>query len=404
MRSYKEILEAEIDTIINTTDKIVLFGTREMAMYAANALRYLGKDITCFADNAIEATKIRLFGKPVLLPDELDKSARIVICSFNRNHIQIIREQLRNLGFLKIHGSDALFYVYQMSIMQRPVDTQAFAETINRLNTPENRLIIGGGVRNLPVVITEKCTLRCRDCSVFMPYYSHPRHYAAEEIIQWVTRFASCVDVIEKLNIIGGETFLHPELDKICRELSRITNIFQLMLVTSGTVLPKEQVLQAMKNTVAMVVISDYGELSAKKSQLACKLKEYNIPYQIFSDEREWTRLLPPKKHGRPDTENTAIRKQCKWADITPKIIAGEYHICDYSAGISPFKVVPGTEDDYLSLADPIFNAVDGRKKIKYLKEEKAFLTVCDYCEFYGLHSTPRAVQTNKLLDIRGEL
>ena len=63
-------------------------------------------------------------------------------------------------------------------------------------------------IPHLDLVITECCSLKCRDCSNLMQYYQKPENLKTESIIQDLTNLLQCVRVGE-LNILGGETFVN---------------------------------------------------------------------------------------------------------------------------------------------------------------------------------------------------
>ena len=59
----------------------------------------------------------------------------------------------------------------------------------------------------LDVVITECCTLKCRNCSNLMQYYKTPANLDADEVISSLSRILKAVRV-ERLKILGGEPFV----------------------------------------------------------------------------------------------------------------------------------------------------------------------------------------------------
>ena len=67
----------------------------------------------------------------------------------------------------------------------------------------------------LEVFITERCTLRCRDCSHLIPEYKAPKNYEMKEIINVLENVLKVVDKISDLIILGGEPVLHMELYKL---------------------------------------------------------------------------------------------------------------------------------------------------------------------------------------------
>lgn len=58
-----------------------------------------------------------------------------------------------------------------------------------------------------PLMITTRCTLCCKECSNLMPYYSFPKDYESNEIIQWIKNISSVVDEWACCELVGGEPF-----------------------------------------------------------------------------------------------------------------------------------------------------------------------------------------------------
>lgn len=63
--------------------------------------------------------------------------------------------------------------------------------------------------------ITEKCTFNCKNCNMFMPYFQEPKHIARKEIINDIDDFFKIVDKVIAFKLLGGEPFLHSQLDEI---------------------------------------------------------------------------------------------------------------------------------------------------------------------------------------------
>ncbi|MCL5072729.1 MAG: hypothetical protein M1308_17825 [Actinobacteria bacterium] len=93
-------------------------------------------------------------------------------------------------------------------------------------------------------------------------------------------------DRIEWLQFVGGELFLHPDMDEILEEAFKYDAQFdKLILMTNGTLVPKEKVLNVLEKHKGKieVQISDYGKLSYKIGQLVKALDDKNVKYKIKS-------------------------------------------------------------------------------------------------------------------------
>lgn len=402
-QEYEKLLKEKLNEIKDTKSPLILHGTREMAFYSRVALKEIGKNYVCYMDNNAEKQGNTIDGKKILSVEDAYRqypNALVIVCSFNTANIDEIAAHLEMVGFRQVVSAIALFYFYQLYVMKRPVSSGEFAKTIYMQQHTEQYMVVGKAPGNLPVVITEKCNLRCRDCGVMIPYYEHPKHYEKDFIVKSIYSMAESVDLIETLNIIGGETFLHPDLVDICKAAAEIPNIFSVMIVTNGSVAVKPEIMKALASCVTCISISDYGRCSPRKDELYNEAIKNGIYCEIFTDDSAWSKFYPPKKQHRSKSVNEEIFENCFWSYHAEKIINGEFHLCDFSAAIAPFHVLKDNEQDYLNLMDGNMPAEAKRKKMERLLYQTKTLEACDYCRFYLQEKTERALQVKGTLKL----
>ena len=89
-------------------------------------------------------------------------------------------------------------------------------------------------------------------------------------------------DTIKWFQFVGGEVFLHPELDKVLAHTLQYRKQFeQIVFMTNGTLLPNPEVMDIMKQNPLLfqVQISDYGVLSRKREELEKLLFKNGVNY-----------------------------------------------------------------------------------------------------------------------------
>ncbi|MDD5999632.1 MAG: radical SAM protein [Lachnospiraceae bacterium] len=402
---YYDYLQEQIEFLKKNDLPIVLYGTLEMAYYAKLGLQKMNKLVAAYCDSKMELSGTEKEGKKVFSVEELQRTypqALIVICSFNEKNVRIIAENLKNYGYEKCVNGCVLYYYYQMKVMRRPVDAKLFAETIYMQQHKNDYVVVGKAPGNLAVVITEKCNLRCRDCGVMIPYYEHPKHYDKDFIIQSIRSMAESVDLIETLNIIGGETFLHPDLADICEEAAKLPNIFTVMIVTNGAVKGNASLWKRLSYCVNNIVVSNYDKYSCYKDFIYANAIKNNIYCVMFSNDIKWYKFYPPKKQNRTLEENQRIFQDCFCVYCAEKIINGEFHLCDFSAAVAPFGILK-EKNDFMCLMDENLTAEDKKEKVKKLLYETKTIEACDYCRFYLKEETEKAVQVEGVLRIQGD-
>lgn len=125
-------------------------------------------------------------------------------------------------------------------------------------------------------VITTFCNLGCRNCWSLMPYYKAPFHFDLNEIKTNLKKLSDC-DKVKNIQLIGGETLLHPDINEIISYISTL-NFDIISIYTNGTIIPKdfEIALEKMDSRFS-VYITEYGNKSTKVKELQELCDKYNV-------------------------------------------------------------------------------------------------------------------------------
>lgn len=136
------------------------------------------------------------------------------------------------------------------------------------------------------------CTLKCNGCCYMIPQVQskYRINFPIENLKKEITNLSNIVDYIVNFEILGGEPTLHPHLAELMDHIRNCSNIFQIVLVTNGTIIPSNDVLDAIERNRIIVRISDYGEYSKNKYKLIDALKKRNVIYFMRpAGEFPWT-------------------------------------------------------------------------------------------------------------------
>lgn len=239
--------------------------------------------------------------------------------------------------------------------------------------------------------VTERCTLKCKNCSMYMPYFSNPRDFTYKELCNNMDLLLSIVDSLAAVLVVGGEPFLLPELANYLEYLALTygERIGQIIVVTNATIKPDDPILKIMKKYNISVRISDYTHAVPYKKRLQeviDKLDEFEIDYQI-PDFGEWVDM------GRPD-ENICIGKTAEevrehmlQCNVSCGFLCEEkfYYCCRlWSAeGAFGYKLYEG---DYLSLKELTEDIVKGKEKLMnyYIGNlDQGYGRYCQICRGY---------------------
>lgn len=150
-------------------------------------------------------------------------------------------------------------------------------------------------------MITTRCTLRCRECNNLMPYYTSPKDYSFNEIALWIDNVCDAVDEWICCELVGGEPFLHCDLFKILSYALEKDKIQRVELTTNGSIVPKTDILELLKNDKVFVKISQYTNLIDSK-KITKVFDQYKVFYSVMENLR-WTKTGNLRKRNRSKSD-----------------------------------------------------------------------------------------------------
>lgn len=233
-------------------------------------------------------------------------------------------------------------------------------------------------LRTVDFVITERCSLRCRECSNLMQYYQHPQNYALETLKKDFQRLLWAVDEIYEVRLIGGEPFMHPQMQEFLTFLNGERQVHRVCIYTNGTILPADDVLRTIvQGGKTWLSVSDYGDLSRNLKELLAKLDSYGIGYE-HKPVDYWTRCASFERHRRSEQENRRVFYECCAKDLLT-FQGGRLYPCPFSANATQLHAIPDFTGDYID-----FREDRSREEFRYdmekMREESEFYQACDYC------------------------
>ena len=231
---------------------------------------------------------------------------------------------------------------------------------------------------SLDFVITERCSLRCKECSNLMQYYSTPKNFSLESLKRDIDLVSSVFDEIYDLRLIGGEPFVNPHWAKILQYVSSKDNIKRINIYTNGTILPTDlqcEILQA-SNKVCLS-ISNYGELSRNLNSFQDKLESYAIPYEV-KEIISWTRCSSFEKHNRTQKELHDVFEMCCAKNLAT-LLRGKLYPCPFISNAMNLCAIPQDENDYVDLTEPVDVEILRQKVLRLMS--RPFYNSCEWCE-----------------------
>lgn len=231
------------------------------------------------------------------------------------------------------------------------------------------------------VLVTEKCSLNCSHCNMFMPHYEFPIHRELDTIISDIDSYFNIVDYVSVFHLVGGEPFLYPNIENVIKHLLEkyITKIDKLIITTNGTILPKDSIIKLLKNNDVILSVSDYSDkLEFVKSKITKVLDVYknnNINHYV-RNEIEWYDFGDLRvKKNLPTDELIKHFDSC----TAPfrGLNDGKFYYCHLNTSAVRTKLFPLNENDYVDI-----NTISKEELLKFDLgyTDLGYITFCDNC------------------------
>ena len=258
-------------------------------------------------------------------------------------------------------------------------------------------------IRSLNLMITERCSLRCRSCSSYMQYFNNPTEYHTDCVKNGLALLLNCVDYIQSISIVGGEPFLHYGLADITDFACNQDKVGAVRVFTNATI-PADNALctRLSKNNNLQIVISDYGELSKQKAEMCTQFERYKIPY-IMQNEMIWydhALLLSAMSKTEEEVQNTY-----RICNINCAVLAGTlFSKCQTALSMELLKAIP---TNYRVLENSTIDLLANTSRASIAKhlESCVAMGACYVCSGKSRRADvkriPPAIQTSKPLPYR---
>ena len=383
---------------------VVIFGARTVGEALFHACCKAGIKIECFCDNNINRTKKSVCNIKIIHTQNLKKKYKDAIFLISAADIKDVVDQLNDLGYFKWYPCSVLLRDFNLSQYKfsAPIDFVEYTVATCLLCHDNYSIPDKLFLKSVDIIITERCSLKCRDCSNLTQYYKNPKDCDIKELMQTIDRFFAFVDAVNEFRVIGGEPFMNKEIHLIVKRLNNEPKVKRVVIYTNGTIVPREDQIEYFKDSKVLFIITDYSSLSRNLNVLTQKLSSNNIAFYAEKSQG-WTDCAKIMRHNRNFEQQQKIFRNC-CAKNTFTLSKGKLYRCPFSANADRLLAVPNYKNDYINLfQEPIetLDICEMKKRIKKYLLEKDFLDVCDYCNGRSF-SDPEiqpAIQTKKPLE-----
>ncbi len=362
-------------------NNIVIYGAGFQGLLAAHLLKQKNIGVICFADRDKEKQKSTYYGLPVISPEEMEEKysdALIIVTPYVFDPVyKKYKEKFSNVIlpvdlFLEfdIEGFDDL---PDLPFWYRP---KTFDYYINVFLRKCCNALTGIMLYSTEISVSQVCNLRCKHCTSLMPYYEKPKHFDYDKLVSYADKVCDN-RIFHHIFVEGGEPFLWKPLGKFLKYLSEKSNVWLVIPITNGTVIPDKELIQMLKSPKIEVRISDYGKYS-KVDELVKIFEEEHIRYKV--QIQRWCELSAFSKEPFSDTVfRDVINECCKIGGRGSGYMAdGKLFCCPIQANLHNTGIYKSQECDYVDLEK------DDQDKIEKFLRTKHIPEICRHCNGRG--------------------
>ena len=396
---------SEIKNKLSSVDQmIVLFGAGDIGELSSYALKNLGLKVNYFCDNDKDKHGTERFGIKVLSFEELIKLKKNTNIFISNNYYSTISVELKSHGFTNFY--DCVELLNKTDFTNRQFESLHTLKIDRRIEYYKNMCLKDEynasralHIKNLDVQITERCSLKCTNCSNLMQFYEKPVNEDLDLLFSSLDRFVDSIDKIDEFRVLGGDPFMNKDMHKVVNKLLSYDKAGKVIVYTNGKIIPKGPNLECLKNEKVILDMTNYGTVSNNAQAIIKVCEENNIKYSesVTTVWQDCGEILPFQKRTEEEKKRKFI--DCCNSD-TLSLLKGKLYRCPFSANAENLNAVPKNTEDQVDLSDPKVTTADLKVKIKNVVYDKDYITACDFCNGrdYTVKKIKAAVQTKKPL------
>ena len=398
--------KAELFQKLRGNEHIVIYGAGYIGQLLFKECRELNLSVICFADDDTDIIGTEICGVKVLQTQEAAKQYPFANYLISMRVYIPYAYKLQSVGIRNIFGGGILFEDFDFKTFKKDgIMAKSFArilychEVHKYVPSKEEHFLIPDCLIH---VITDICNLKCRNCNQFLPYLTHKKgDVPAEKILYELKTLLRYVDYFPLYDFMGGETFMHKELNIILKEALKEKKIGRIQLATNGTLLPQPKLAEVLSDDRISLLISDYGKASTQLDLLCDFCEKNGIDYFVAS-WKDWGLCSYPKKHNRSSEEHLQNFNNCS-SRFRTNYHNGKLYRCGSQVyAYDRINEVPNIAEDYIDIQkmnrDGLEIDLVKNKIFEYLTSQSP-LKLCDYCTLGQCDTVPPGEQKKRCYD-----
>lgn len=337
---------------------IYVYGTGKIGSKIEERLAQYNLELTGY----IDSYKTGSFkDKPIVKAGDLSANDYVIISVLNTSSIMDIYSTLRDCGIKNIY-----WYYDALCNWDENNRKDFFSEQCHNLSSWGSLLM-----PHIELHISDKCNLNCKGCSHFSPLYDEI-NAVYEDKLSDIRKIKALFDNIFRIDILGGEPLLNPELSKYIIGLREELPDTFIQVYTNGLLIPNldDSVMQLFYDNNIGVSISEYAPTHNIIDKIISRLNQFHIRYHLAAYDDKQVFNIPIST-----SESSIYPKMCI-SDGCITISDGKISRCPTLMYVNKFNSVFHQnlpEDGIYQISD----YSDGRK---LLNDMKKVVPLCKHC------------------------
>lgn len=372
----------DYDHLIHGGRKLIVYGSGAMRDITAYCLNTLGIPVYYYANRT--ASNHIVYGNIISVEAMLEiyKNEDVLILFAIANYARWEAEDLCQKGITRVYSIRKLWCEireigavadewddYKKRLFYYEADRLFFTEDM--IANPQELYLY-----SLDAVVTERCSLKCRDCSNLMQYYQCPQNMDVNVLKKSLDIILSKVYRIFELVILGGEPFINQDFIKLINWYKDEPKIERISIYSNATIFPSEDVLECLKVQKIFIRMSDYGVLSGKLTKWIQWCTDNHVRYEVVKMKR-WHDCGKLERHDYNEQELLAVYAECECRNL-PTVIGDYLYNCPYAANAANLGAMYSDEvnNDRLLLTERV-----SANDVNHFLYERKYLEACRYCK-----------------------
>ena len=230
-------------------------------------------------------------------------------------------------------------------------------------------------LHSVDVVISEKCSLNCKDCSNLMQYYKSTKNLTYDTVVEDFDRMMGKIKHVYEVRLIGGEPFMNKDIYKIIEYLTKCPKITKLVIYSNAMVPIKpeyQNILRDKKVVFALTNYEDYAKNAKNTLRVTESLDAIGVAYRLHPPET-LTDSGVIKDFKRTIDENKKLFSDCCGKNLLT-VTDGKLYRCPFAANADRLNAVPKSNLNSVSVKASTNEITNYISKIDYLP-------ACNWCK-----------------------